>query len=793
VVVTDDLSRIAAAMPDYDVERELGRGGMGVVFLGRHRRLDRGVAIKELPTHFAAEPAVQERFSTEARTLAGLSHPHIVPIFDYVEREGLCLIVMEALPGGTVWDRFTTTGLTPPTACAVVMACCAALQHAHSKGVLHLDVKPDNLMFDAESAVKVTDFGIARVISGDRTLGTVGGQVLGTPAYMSPEQARGDDLTTASDVYAAGVMLYELLSGQLPWQGAETAAELLSQRLREDPTPIRTLAPHVPEPLAEVIMTALARDASQRFDRAEDFGVAIGEACAEAWGPEWLDHAGVALVGSERISRAARTTGGRTAAAVAAAATASAPKPTAEVTPDPAASGARGAVAAPDGAAPRAGATVVTGPAEGAVPGAAETSAGGAPAAPATARETVVPGSAPAGDQPAARETIGPVSTPDGGAPRARETVVPGTPTGGDSPVGRGTVVPGTPPADHAPAARETVVPGATPSGGAPPGRETVVPGGPDAGVATDPAAAGPAAGGDGAVPAPPQFQVVRRDADERIEPADLFDLELADLIGVEDVLDPPRPPWPALLVTGLLYAAVVLVALIGIGTVERDSGLTAGQVEVAGVDVIDGGRIEVDLSENVPVRVVDPALAGQVDLVELELSYLGVPVSTATALVRGGEALVDPGIAQRTVGGHATARVTLQSGDRVVAEHDVGIDATQTWYLTAPFVLGVVLLLLAFANVESSLKPLRSGRTRRLSYLGAAFSSALGALGVVALSAAIGSAEPTVAGTVVVAVLGAAAGAAAARARIGVARRRRVRRAVRRAERALGVTAPTH
>jgi serine/threonine protein kinase len=190
-----DSTRIAEAMPDYDVERELGRGGMGVVYLGRHRRLDRGVAIKELPPNFAADPEVRDRFSTEARTLAGLSHPHIVPIFDYVEREGLCLIVMEQLPGGTVWDRFTTTGLTPPTACAVVMACCAALEHAHSKGVLHLDVKPDNLMFDAESAVKVTDFGIARVISGDRTMGTVNGQVLGTPAYMSPEQARGDELS----------------------------------------------------------------------------------------------------------------------------------------------------------------------------------------------------------------------------------------------------------------------------------------------------------------------------------------------------------------------------------------------------------------------------------------------------------------------------------------------------------------------------------------------------------------------------------------------------------------------
>src|SRR3954454_24160590 len=211
-----ESSDLVAALPDYEVGEELGRGGFGVVLAGRHRHLKRDVAIKELPAALASDPKVRARFATEARTLASLSHPHIVPIYDYVERDGLCLIVMEELPGGTVWDRFTTTGLTPPTACAVVLACCAALQHAHDKGVLHLDVKPDNLMFARDEAVKVTDFGISRVLSGDHTLGTLDGQVLGTPAYMSPEQARGSDLTSASDVYSAGIMLYELLSGHLP-------------------------------------------------------------------------------------------------------------------------------------------------------------------------------------------------------------------------------------------------------------------------------------------------------------------------------------------------------------------------------------------------------------------------------------------------------------------------------------------------------------------------------------------------------------------------------------------------
>ena len=301
-------SDITAALPDYVVERELGQGGMGVVFLGRHARLGRMVAIKELPPAFSADADVRERFSTEARTLASLSHPHIVPIYDYVERDGLCLIVMEQLPGGTVWDRFTTIGLTPPTACAVALVCCAALQHAHGKGVLHLDVKPDNLMFASDAAIKVTDFGISRVLSGDHTLGTLDGQVLGTPAYMSPEQARGSELTPASDVYSAGVMLYELLSGHLPWTGAETATDLLLKRLREDPRPLSEIAPQIPHALADVVMHAIEREPETRYRTAEEFGLAIATACADSWGPDWLDQSGVAIIGAERLSLAARAT-----------------------------------------------------------------------------------------------------------------------------------------------------------------------------------------------------------------------------------------------------------------------------------------------------------------------------------------------------------------------------------------------------------------------------------------------------------------------------------------------------
>ena len=131
------------------------------------------------------------RFVTEARLLAALDHPHVVPVFDFVEKDGLCLLVMELLPGGTVWSRFGGNGFTPPAACATVLAASAGLQAAHEKNVLHRDVKPENLMFSSEGVLKVTDFGIAKVVGGDSTLATRAGEVLGTPAYIAPEQARG--------------------------------------------------------------------------------------------------------------------------------------------------------------------------------------------------------------------------------------------------------------------------------------------------------------------------------------------------------------------------------------------------------------------------------------------------------------------------------------------------------------------------------------------------------------------------------------------------------------------------
>jgi hypothetical protein len=253
-------------------------------------------------------------------------------------------------------------------------------------------------------------------------------------------------------------------------------------------------------------------------------------------------------------------------------------------------------------------------------------------------------------------------------------------------------------------------------------------------------------------------------------------------------VLDPPRNPWRALTVTAALFGAVLLIALFGLGEPDRSGTLAAGQVELEDVDVTSGERVELDLSTDVLVRVPDRRLASSADEVELEFSYLGQPVGSASGPLRDGQALIEPGLTQRTAGGATTAAVRLKSRDAVVAEHDTPVETTQAPYLTAPFVLGALLLLLAYADLETSMKALRSGHTRIRSYIGAAIWTPVAALGVVLIAASLGFAEPTVVGTATVAVVAALGGIAAVRSRIGVARRRRVRTAVKRAEKRLGV-----
>lgn len=299
--MTLDQDQVEAALPSYQIGAELGRGGWGVVLAGTHRQLGREVAIKQLPRAFAGDPDVRARFTAEARVLASLDHPHIVPVYDYVEQDGLCLLVMEQLPGGTLWSRFSAEGFTPPAAAAAVLASIAGLQAAHEHHILHRDVKPENLMFSASGALKVTDFGIAKVVGGEGTLATRAGEVVGTPAYIAPEQARGAALSPATDVYAVATMFYELLSGQLPFADDADAMALLFKHAFETPTPLLEVAPFVPAPLAGVVMRGLATEPADRYPSVEAFGVAIAEAATSAWGPGWLAAEGTPVMGASSI------------------------------------------------------------------------------------------------------------------------------------------------------------------------------------------------------------------------------------------------------------------------------------------------------------------------------------------------------------------------------------------------------------------------------------------------------------------------------------------------------------
>lgn len=293
-----ERDQVAQALPSYEIGVELGRGAWGVVISAEHRALGRPVAVKQLPRAFAADAAVRARFVTEARLLASLDHPHVVPVFDYVEKDGLCLLVMELLPGGTVWSRFSAEGFSPPAACATVLATAAGLQAAHEKNVLHRDVKPENLMFSSDGVLKVTDFGIAKVIGGDSTLATRAGEVLGTPAYIAPEQARGAPLSPATDVYALATMLYELLSGQLPFPEEADAMALLFKHAYEDPTPLDKKASSAPRAVVPVVMRGLATAPEDRYPSAESFAIALAEACTSVWGPGWLAAERVPVMGA---------------------------------------------------------------------------------------------------------------------------------------------------------------------------------------------------------------------------------------------------------------------------------------------------------------------------------------------------------------------------------------------------------------------------------------------------------------------------------------------------------------
>jgi predicted Ser/Thr protein kinase len=217
--VPPSLSRLAELLPDFEVQELIGCGGMGAVYRARQKRLDRVVAIKVLPPEIAKHPAFAERFSREARTLARLSHPNIVRIFDFGEVQGLGYLVLEYVEGTNLRQLMAMGRLSPEDALLLVPAICDALQYAHEHGVVHRDIKPENILIDHDGRVHIADFGIARLLGGEGRDFTLTGtrQRVGTPHYMAPEQVETPDrVDHRADIFALGVVLYEMLTGCLP-------------------------------------------------------------------------------------------------------------------------------------------------------------------------------------------------------------------------------------------------------------------------------------------------------------------------------------------------------------------------------------------------------------------------------------------------------------------------------------------------------------------------------------------------------------------------------------------------
>lgn len=258
----------------YEILQELGQGGMAIVYLARDPNMKRQVAVKVLPRQFTFDPQFRTRFQREAEVIGALEHPHIVPVHDFGEHEDQPFIVMRFMSGGTLADRLEKGALTMPEIAVLFEDIGFAVDYAHSRGVIHRDIKPGNILFGAQGEACLSDFGIAKIAEATAAFTGTGGMI-GTPAYMSPEQARGEkNLDGRCDVYSLGVVLFQALTGELPFKSDTPMGVAVAHITEPAPSPL-TIRPDLPYPFEAILRKALEKDPANRFQTAGELAQAI--------------------------------------------------------------------------------------------------------------------------------------------------------------------------------------------------------------------------------------------------------------------------------------------------------------------------------------------------------------------------------------------------------------------------------------------------------------------------------------------------------------------------------------
>mgnify|MGYP002713165807 CR=1 FL=1 len=269
---------IGRKLGNYKIIDKLGAGGMATVYVGYQEVVDRQVAVKVLPPHPGLDSGFVERFHQEARTIAKLQHPHILSLFDYGNQDDIIYLVMAFVEGGTLEDRIAEGGMQLRTIEKILREVAGALDYAHRQGVIHRDIKPANILMDSEGHALLADFGIAKLAeSGANLTGTA---VVGTPAYMSPEQAQGIVVDPRADVYSLGVVVYQMLTGNQPFD-APSAMQLILKIIQEPPPNVLETVPSLPEELGAVMVKVMAKDPDERYQTASDFAEAFSQAIHE--------------------------------------------------------------------------------------------------------------------------------------------------------------------------------------------------------------------------------------------------------------------------------------------------------------------------------------------------------------------------------------------------------------------------------------------------------------------------------------------------------------------------------